>query len=83
MSILVNYNSFIFDAESESELNEAKRVAQDMFGDRFALIGLGDNLFRCVQEGEGVNTSLSTLPDLLSWWNNDWNKEEEWNANYK
>jgi hypothetical protein len=44
MSITVKNNSFIFDADSE--LNEAKTMAQELFGDRFSLIGLGDNIFR-------------------------------------
>lgn len=71
MSITVKNNSFIFDADSE--LNEAKTLAQELFGDRFSLIGLGDNIFKCVQEGDGVNCSISALPVLLEWWNNNWN----------
>ena len=71
MSITVKNNSFIFDADSE--LNEAKILAQELFGDRFALNGFGDNIFKCVQEGDGVDCTISALPDLLEWWNNDWN----------
>jgi hypothetical protein len=71
MSITVKNNSFIFDADSE--LNEAITVAQELFGNRFSLIGFGDNIFKCVQDGDGVNCSISLLPDLLEWWDNDWN----------
>ena len=75
MSIIVKNNSFIFDADYE--LEDAYSIAKELFGDRFSLIGLGYNIFKCVQEGDGVSCSISDLPNLLSWWNNDWNRKGE------
>ena len=60
-----------------SEAAEAMIAAQTVFGDRCAIVGLGDDYFKIVQEEDGVNADTKDIADIGSWWNNEWNEVTE------
>ncbi len=60
-----------------SEAAEAMIAAKNVFGHRCAIVGLGDDFFKVVQEGDGVNTATKDIEDIADWWDNEWNQTEE------
>ena len=60
---------------SLEESAKAATAAQALFGEDCAVVGLGDNNFMAVQEGDGVNCSSAVIATLGDWWSENWNAE--------
>ena len=63
--------------EAREEASDAMNAAQFIFGDRCAIVGLGDDFFKIVQEGGGVNTETKEIADIGDWWNTEWDQVTE------
>lgn len=56
------------------EAEAAEHAALEKFGHECAIIGLGDDFFKVVQHGDGVNATTSNIGNLADWWENAWNQ---------
>ncbi len=59
---------------SIDEAKAAQMAAQAKFGKECGIVGLGDGFFKIVQHGDGVNTATSSIAELESWWEPEWDE---------
>ncbi len=56
------------------EANKVENEVLEKFGQECSIIGLGNDFFKIVQHGDGLNTKTHCIRDIGDWWQPAWNQ---------